>query len=67
MPRARRRRMCGEVARGGDEDRGGIGLALPREILVHGSLQILHHVETDVLAQQRVAQERNEIGGRMVG
>jgi hypothetical protein len=30
-------------------------------------LQILHHVEAGVLAQQCVAQERNEIGGPMTG
>ena len=40
-------------------------VTLPGEVLPHGGLQILHHVEAGVLAQERVAKERNEIGGRM--
>src|ERR1700724_4769857 len=63
MTRPRRRRMGGEIARRGDKDRCCLRVAPPSEVLTHGSLQILHHVEPDVLAQERVAQERNEIGG----
>ena len=67
MARPRRRGMGSEVARGGDEDRRSLWVALPGEVLPHGGLQVLHHVEAGVLAQDRVAQERNEIGGRMAG
>ena len=59
--------MGSEIARRGDQNGCCLRVALPSEVLAHGSLQILHHVEADVLAQERVAQERNEIGGRMTG
>lgn len=62
---SRRRGMGGKVARGSDEDRRCLLVTLPGEVLPHGGLQILHHVEAGVLAQERVAKERNEIGGRM--
>ena len=57
--------MGAEVARGGDKDRRCFRLPLPGEVLPHGGLEILHHVEARVLAQERVAQERNEIFGAM--
>ena len=65
MACSRRRGMGGKVARGSDEDRRCLLVTLPGEVLSHGGLQILHHVEAGVLAQERVAKERNEIGGRM--
>jgi hypothetical protein len=45
-----RRAMGGEVSCGSDEDRRGLSVALPSEVLAHGGLQILRHVETSVLA-----------------
>src|SRR6516165_9899498 len=61
MARPRRRRMGGEVARRGDEDRRCLSVTLPGEVLPRGGLQVLHHVEAGVLAQERVAQQCNEI------
>jgi hypothetical protein len=65
VARPRCRGMGGEVARGGDEDRRCLLVTVPGEVLSHGGLQILHHVEAGVLAKERVAQKRNEIGGPM--
>ena len=31
-------------------------VALPGEVLPHGGLQVLHHMEAGVLAQERMAQ-----------
>ena len=59
--------MGGEIARRGDEDRRCLWVALPGEILPHGGLQVLHHMEAGVLAQQRIAQQCNEIGGWIAG
>ncbi len=67
MARPRRRRMRGEVARRGDEDRRCVRVAPPSEVLPNGGLQVLHHVEARILAQERMAQERNEIGGPLAG
>ena len=61
MARPWRRRMGGEVARRSDEDRRCLSVTLPGEVLPHGDFQILHHVEASVLAQERVAQQCNEI------
>ena len=59
--------MGREVARGSDEDRRNLGLALPRKTLLHGGLQILDHMEASILAKNCVAQNCNEIGGRPAG
>jgi hypothetical protein len=59
--------MGREVAGRGDEDWGDLGLALPRETLLHGGLQILDHMEAGIFAQDCVAQNRNEIGWRAAG
>jgi hypothetical protein len=67
MARAGRRRMGREVTRGRDEDRRDLWVALPDEALLHGGLQVLDHVEASILAQDRVAQNRNEIGGPPAG
>jgi hypothetical protein len=48
--------MGREVAGRGDEDWGDLGLALPRETLLHGGLQILDHMEAGIFAQYCVAQ-----------
>jgi hypothetical protein len=42
---SRRRGMGGKVARGSDEDRRCLLVTLPGEVLPHGGLQILHHVD----------------------
>jgi hypothetical protein len=42
-------------------------IVLPCEVLPRGGLQILDHVEAGVLAQKRVAEKRNEVGGLMAG
>jgi hypothetical protein len=67
MTRAGRRGMGREVTCSGDEDRLNLWVALPGEALPHGRLQVLHHVEASILAQDRVAQDCNEIGGRPAG
>ena len=67
MARPQRRRMRGEVARGRGEDRRCLRVALPGEVLLNGGLQVLHHVEARILAQERMAQERNESGGPLAG
>jgi hypothetical protein len=67
MARARRRGMSREVTRGSDEDRRNLWVALPGEALPHGRLQVLYHVEASILAQDRVAQNGNEIGGLPAG
>ncbi len=67
MARPQRRRMRGEVALGRGEDRRCVRVALPGEVLLNGGLQVLHHVEASVLTQERMAQERNEIGGPLAG
>ena len=63
MARTGCRGMGREVTRGRDEDRRDLRVALPDEALLHGGLQVLDHVEAGILAQDRVAQNRNEIGG----
>jgi hypothetical protein len=67
ITRARRRGMGREVTRGSDQDRGNLWVALPSEALLHGRLQVLHHVEASILPQDRVAQNCNEIGGPPAG
>jgi hypothetical protein len=67
MTRAGRRGMGREVTRAGDEDRRNLSVALPGEALPHGGLQVLDQVEAGILAQDRVAQDCNEIGRRPVG
>jgi hypothetical protein len=59
--------MGGEVTRGGNEDRRRLWVTAPGEILAHGGLQVLHHVEAGVLAHQGMAEERNQIRSRITG
>src|SRR5437588_6563910 len=72
IARSRGRAMGSEIAGGRDEDRRCLRVALPGEILPRGGLQILHHVKSGILAQKRVAEERNEFRaspalGKMAG
>ena len=60
MARPRSGGMGSEIARSRDEDHPGLGVALPGEVLPHGGLQILHHVKSRVLAQERVTEKRNK-------
>jgi hypothetical protein len=60
-----RRAVGGEVSCGSDQDGRCLSVAVPREVLAHGSLQILQHVEAGILAQKRMAEERYQVGGRI--
>ena len=64
-PAASENARRGSASRG--EDRRCLRVALPGEVLPHGGLQVLHHVEARILAPERMAQERNEIGGPLAG
>ena len=44
------------ASRPGDKDRRCLWVALPGEVLPDGGLQVLHHMEAGVLAQERMAQ-----------
>ena len=59
--RAGRRRVCGEVARGGEQRQGGV-VGVGVHVLADGRLDALDRVEVAVLAHQARAERGDEPG-----